>query len=580
VLPTRSAYRTWTPAALGIGFGAAMLLAAIYGAMQHYTPVPYADMLGVFVFYESLSSGDWSVWWAQHNEHRIVLARILFWLDWQLADGTGLLLLCSHFVMIAIAVWLFWQIVLTQTDSTSLPRSWWVLGIISAWLYQWMQYENIVWTFQSQFFLAQLLPLGGLYCLLKSTQNSYRMAFFVAALAAGLASYGSMANGVLALPLMTLFAGLTGFSRQRVLIMTALSAVMTSAYFYGYQSPAHHHSAITSLASEPLLVIHFTLLYLGNPFYHLLSAAGVAQHAAIWVATGMGLIMILTLIVGMVSCLSKTHQYTLTLMLSLYLCYIIASALGTAGGRALIGLDQALVPRYSTPALMAWSATLIIAAGLAERLRIKIKPVAVGLGIVLAALMMSAQLAALQDQRQLRFERSMAALALAIGIRDDQQVSYIYQVDTDFLALVAQGFFRRYTLFAREPYAGLKQGIAEPLPEQLRQPLATTCLGHVDLIEDLADEPDFVKLSGWIFDNEADMKPAKLIIVDEFFTVRGYGLTGMLRDDVATQINPLAGRSGFRAYVQRNASSQRLSLRMAAANCQLDMAWPESTTGV
>jgi hypothetical protein len=108
--PARSKILARPLALLSLVFALMMGSAAIYGMVQHYSPVPYADMLGVFIFYEALHNGDWSVWWAQHNEHRIVLARILFWLDWRLSDGNGVLLLGSHLLMIAAATWIFWQL--------------------------------------------------------------------------------------------------------------------------------------------------------------------------------------------------------------------------------------------------------------------------------------------------------------------------------------------------------------------------------------------------------------------------------------------------------------------------------------
>ena len=46
---------------------------AIIGGYEAYSPVPMGDMWnGTLGFYVNASHGDWSSWWAQHNEHRIL----------------------------------------------------------------------------------------------------------------------------------------------------------------------------------------------------------------------------------------------------------------------------------------------------------------------------------------------------------------------------------------------------------------------------------------------------------------------------------------------------------------------------
>ena len=54
----------------------------VAGVALNYCPVPYWDEWdGVVGFADHLAAGDSGAWWRPHNEHRILLARVLFWLD-------------------------------------------------------------------------------------------------------------------------------------------------------------------------------------------------------------------------------------------------------------------------------------------------------------------------------------------------------------------------------------------------------------------------------------------------------------------------------------------------------------------
>jgi hypothetical protein len=67
---------------------ASIVAAAIIGAMRYYSPVPLGDMWnGYLDFFMEVQNGNHAAWWTQHNEHRIVLARLLFWMDLSFFNG-------------------------------------------------------------------------------------------------------------------------------------------------------------------------------------------------------------------------------------------------------------------------------------------------------------------------------------------------------------------------------------------------------------------------------------------------------------------------------------------------------------
>ena len=54
-----------------------------------------------------LVAGDNLHWWSQHNEHWIVLARMLFWIDLSWFHGLGSFLIVVNFLLIGIAYLVF-----------------------------------------------------------------------------------------------------------------------------------------------------------------------------------------------------------------------------------------------------------------------------------------------------------------------------------------------------------------------------------------------------------------------------------------------------------------------------------------
>ena len=171
----------------------------IVGGVLNYSPVPFWDMWDGFLkFYIQLESSQWSAWWEQHNEHRIVLTRIIFWLSFVLFDGQSWFLIIVNYIILACIILTFLEILNSATGR----RFCWQGSFIVILLTSWGQRENLIWGFQSQFLLAQVLPILSFYFFSKidSEQNKSSLYFF-GSIASGIGSIGTMANGILVLPL-------------------------------------------------------------------------------------------------------------------------------------------------------------------------------------------------------------------------------------------------------------------------------------------------------------------------------------------------------------------------------------------
>jgi hypothetical protein len=140
----------WTASIIGL---------AISQSWLTYSPIPVWDMWeGYLGFYERASDGDWSVWWSQHNEHRIFLGRLLFWADIHWFRGASIFLLAADYVLLAVIAAMFWQMLGERLPGAKFIVARILLGLfISAWLFLLCQGENLTWAFQGQFFFAFLL---------------------------------------------------------------------------------------------------------------------------------------------------------------------------------------------------------------------------------------------------------------------------------------------------------------------------------------------------------------------------------------------------------------------------------------
>lgn len=182
-----------------LGFAVFFVLAAIVGGYFKYSPVPYLDMWDGYInFYLNTQDGQWQAWWALHNEHIIFLSRILFWLDIYLFNGTiSFLIVCNYVIIFMAAVLLSVLLVEQIPDKEHRITRTNLQLIIFIITFSWLQKDNFSVGFQSQFFLAQLLPLASFVTLSYSHQSkTHSLQLFSVACFIGVLAVGSMANGM------------------------------------------------------------------------------------------------------------------------------------------------------------------------------------------------------------------------------------------------------------------------------------------------------------------------------------------------------------------------------------------------
>lgn len=535
----------------------------VVGAFLCYSPIPWADMWdGYLHFFLRVSEGETSVWWAQHNEHRIVLARVLFWMDIKWFDGMGWFLIAVNYFLVGISVWVFLQVLFEASAMERERTSQIILGLfITAWLFLWVQHENLVWAFQSQFILAQLLPLCAFYWLHKASVGKRHWCYFLIACGFGVASVGTMANGVIVLPLMILYALLTRQGLRSIGVLIMFSGLTLFLYFYNYHAPTQHGSFLLSLRENPFSLLQYTLLYLGSPFYSLFGKGGLGKAMA-YLSSAM---FIGSSAWFTFKILHNPKQRTLELAMLFFIAYILSTALGTAGGRLFLGVDQALSSRYTTPVLMAWTALLILYLPvILATTRTKTLSV-IFAGAVLVLLIIPFQRKALQPQDSAQFERKIAALALELQVKDQKQIRNVFLSVEPVLNITQQASFHNISIFGTYPFLDMKEKLNALIQRPVEEP---QCKGYLDSVEVIDGETAFVRVNGWIFDSSKQTVPQVVRFLNNQNHVVGYALTGQARNDAATLIDKKALKAGYRGYLLSGQTGE-LTLQGENPSCQM-----------
>lgn len=541
-------------------FAALFLMLAVIGGIKSYSAVPFMDMWdGYLDFYVRASAGDWSAWWDQHNEHRIFLGRILFWIDLFFFDGQIWFLILINYLLTGLACLIFWKIWKERKAINDIP---WMGFFLIAWLFYWAQENNLTSGFQNVFFLAQLLPLMALYFLHRAAAaGMLKWSEFNIAILCGLLATGSMANGVLALPLMTVYAVLVRMGWKRSFLLAILTIGVISLYFYNYKTPGGHSSLAQAFQEYPLAVIHYVLLYLGGPFYYVTGEGTFGQA----VATIAGIFMIGSSLAFAWRVIPVAHKATLSMALLVFLLYIGGTALGTGAGRVIFGINQALSSRYITPTLMAWASLLMLFLPKLDALSQSARNRLWMPFLTLLLLMLPLQLKALMSKQNILFEREISALSLELSVNDQFQISNIYPSAGRAQSIAEIPVARNYTIFGTIPFRDVREIIGQK--STLINRTDHECLGFIDETQVIEQESKYVKLKGWIFNNHRGLVPKSFQLVDGDGVVQGLVLTGQSRPDVAKAINSAASNSGFKGYVRSDVQGKAVEFLSIEEGC-------------
>jgi hypothetical protein len=549
---------------------------AILGSIINYSPVPYNDMWsGYLQFYTEATNGDVSAWWAQHNEHRIILSRILFWSDIKFFNGTSAFLIIVNLLLAAFSSIIFFLYTNKHLNKSSKLSKTIINCTIILLLFSRMQKGNFDWAFQSQFFLAYSMPLLAFYLLYRAhSAPKFNRAYFISSCLLGIASAGTMANGVLALPLLVMLSLALRMKWQVPALLSCLSIATLLAYFHNYQSIAHHGSTTEVLLHQPLELMQYILLYIGSPFHHMFWKAQIFAYIA-----SIGLIS--SSVFFLKKYIPDPKNHALELSLLTFILYIGITAVGTGSGRLIFGTSQALVGRYTTPALMAWVALLILLAPKITHIvdkhgLLSLPKKTIITYVTFIILLFSTQIRHIHHiSPDEKFERKVLALALELNIADKSQHRYSgYPEGTEesVLHIAQEAAQKNISIFNDVPLKDARELIGKKIAnDKIYQ--VNNCTGEIEKIEAISNS-GYSRITGWLTEKNNKIKPASIRITNAQNKIIGYALIGKPREDLQGQIGTKAEKAGFKGYIIANSAAKNLNI-FTNTLCKIQIATPE-----
>ena len=172
--------------------------------------------------------------------------------------------------------------------------------------------------------------------------------------------------------------------------------------------------------------------------------------------------------------------------------------------------------------------------------------------ILISVLLLPQQTKALSINDNQLFDRKIAALALELNISDEVQLANVYPSAERVLEVSKVLINNHQSIFGDSEILQARKLVGTNLD------LAGvgSCVGHVDIASVVKSAAPERQITGWIFNSKMRQIPKVVLAVDSTNQVTGYGLTGMLRPDVAAAININARFSGFKLYANKRSISK------------------------
>jgi len=488
---------------------------------------------GTLQFYMTEQLKGLPAFFEQANEHRIILSKILFWLDYKFFGGLSYLLIPIN-VLLMFLLWGALSVAARYLFRTNRQLTCLASMLIAVPCFSWLQAENINWGYQSQFYLAYLLPLAALMSMAIWTHDTRRMPWFVAAIVLGILSTVSMANGLLALPLLIAMLALSGKSTWFRMLSLIIITVVTFALW------KHHYVAMPHPAAPLVEMVKFLLMFLGAPFAYIFHCDLLTLLVG---ATVIGA----SLYLG-IHWLCSTTRDPMYLALVLFAAHVGAAGVAATIGRTHFGLGAALAGRYETPILLLYSTLFLLFTYLCRE-RLSTIAVVRTLSIIVPLVLFSSQIATIDAVgRELARQKMQSTLALDLGVRDMDALARIYPEDTvqeraQLQHVTANAIQANISVFGLSDMKAVRDAIGKT-PASLG---IETCHTNIDAVDAIPNDPDHVRLRGWAFDERTHRVP-KVVYFVEGGIVAGAALTGMDRKDVESVISHDAVRSGFQGY--------------------------------
>jgi hypothetical protein len=315
-------------------------------------PCPFGDEWWVITDIARGRGPSSAAWlWTQHNEHRIVIPRILIWIDLFWFGGTNKSLFIEIF-LIQVLHWAAIAWVIEKWTGLDRPVRRTIQGLFAFCLFNPNQEENFTWAFQISFVLPfAITTLSLLWISFYEKVHRRLLAGAFIAFAPFIAAL-NMAGASAAGPVLVLLAIMKRLRLPLIACIAAVFAMGTALYLVGHHPPAPSYAPSRAI-QNPLGIWLYVLTYFGASWTKLL------PHKE-RIAAFVSFIACLAFIIRAV----RTREGVSNLeWFCLGECTLAAGvAFVTALGRVHLGPGQAFASRYQTVAMIYWASlcTLVL----------------------------------------------------------------------------------------------------------------------------------------------------------------------------------------------------------------------------
>jgi len=450
----------------------------------------------------------------QHNEHRILVPRLVFAIDrFLFGMNNQFNFFCNVAIQATLAALMI--TVAVRAEGQRIAEKLWIIGAVLAVLFSAMQWENFLWGFQVQFLGVNLAALATFAAVGLGRPSGARLAMVI--LFASIAVYtlsSGMAVPFLAVPL----ALWVRWPRQHVAILSFAALALLASYLYSYQTPSH-----LSDPARAIWQVRDVLLYvlneMGNPFGLVFAEAHLREPMSLgWVCGAVGVLLLAVFAIAMLRQRDRAGPVPILIATALFGLGMMSLA---ALGRLKFGL--ALSSRYSSPVLMFWASLLVLATIHLRQhhARRRVAGMTVLTVVVLGLAYYQRSFTAIGWAWTV--PRLEATTALLANIDDPEALVRVYptpSVPWDRAPLLRE---RHLSLFADQ----WSDWLGTLLTDHTRLSAAERCRGGIDQVTPVgASDARGWRASGWIWDAERRAVPGRVVVAGASGRVIGYGLTG------------------------------------------------------
>ena len=520
--------------------GGAALLVEIYFSIHFFIPIPFEDLWAVI---EELArnNGTYSLpmLWAQHNEHRLPLAKLLIQADLLWFHGRNLSLYLEIYVTqilhLALIVWALRRYSLW---------SGWLIAAGSG-----LTAFALFWTTQSQSFLnpfgVEVLPTYAfgsasiiflLFALSGSGKNWLWLALSAgAALLSGL----SLASGLLLWPILLVMAIRFRLGWKKIAILGAIGAAFAVAYMARYQTPDIHAQPLESLR-KPGLLASYLMVYFGANW------APVSMRLSEIVAA----FGVIAFLVSYVRELLRPQGRPFPFALLSLCAFLFSTGFVTALGRLNFPLAQAASSRYQSCALVFWACFALYLMDLAYRHSAQTAVRCAATTLILTTAMLPSYPGSLANAQEFYTRISAGALPLYADVRDNREIEHLI-VPPDVVFGDRAFLKSHHAAFYADPRYLL---LGQPLTSRFAIAPPDRCFGAFDGNRRLEDAQfGGWELVGWAWDHKALGRVQSVIAVSHDGRIHGVGENGLFRPDVRQVFPEVTDpHVGWHIYLQGN----------------------------